>query len=465
MDPVRAERISRELSGQEVGGWRIGRYLGAGKSAVVFDSERDGQRAALKVFDPELVERFGKDTQLGRINRERGLIGEKHPNLVQIYDGGECLTSGYLYVAMEFIEAPNLKDSLTLVPREKISAILSQVASAAQFLEEKQLAHRDIKPDNIAVLPDFSRAVLLDLGVLRPFGDPSLTDEDARVFVGTLRYSSPEFLLRAEQDTLEGWRAITFYQLGAVLHDLIMRRPLFAEFTEPFALLVEAVKSQRPEIHADDVPPELVLLAQNCLAKSPEARLALVSWNDFLAPPGTRRPADAARERVRKRTLLNRSQGGAESCSSRPTKQVVQQITRHLENIIRNECAGSDSFPPMQVASDDDGQAQVSVTFAASEDCGLRRDLSIRFDCDILDESMLALSIRASACLLQSGSKHSPHTLTSVFRGPLNSGILTSRVQDVLWLSLDLAQRQSPGDDESKDPEWLNLSAEMEAQQ
>src|SRR5690606_400695 len=126
-------------------------------------------------------------------------------------------------------------------------------------------------------------------------------------FVGTLRYSSPEFLLRAEQDTLEGWRAITFYQLGAVLHDLIMRRPLFAEFTEPFALLVEAVKSQRPEIHADDVPPELVLLAQNCLAKSPEARLALVSWNDFLAPPGTRRPADAARERVRKRTLLNRS--------------------------------------------------------------------------------------------------------------------------------------------------------------
>jgi serine/threonine protein kinase len=185
--------MSQELIGRRVGGWLIHRFLGAGKSAVVFEAERDRTRGALKLFDPELVERFGKATQLARIERERSLIGKHHLHLVQVLDGGECAESGHLYVAMELIDAPHLGSSLTLVPRDKIATILRQIASAARFLEEKGLAHRDIKPDNIAILTDFSRAVLLDLGVLRPFGDSSLTDEDAGVFVGTLRYSSPEF--------------------------------------------------------------------------------------------------------------------------------------------------------------------------------------------------------------------------------------------------------------------------------
>jgi serine/threonine protein kinase len=211
--------MSKELVGHQVGGWLLHSFLGAGRSAAVFGGEKNGRQCALKVFDPELVERFGKATQLGRIARERGLIGECHPNLVQIFDGGECYDSGYLYVAMELIEAPNLGSILSLVPRDKIAPIVQQVAAAARFLEDKNIAHRDIKPENIAVFSDFSRAVLLDLGVLRPFGDPGLTDENARVFIGTLRYSSPEFLKRTEKDTLEGWRAITFYQLGAVLHE------------------------------------------------------------------------------------------------------------------------------------------------------------------------------------------------------------------------------------------------------
>ena len=50
MDPVRAKRISQELKNHCVGGWLIGRCLGAGKSAVVFAGERNGQQAALKVF-------------------------------------------------------------------------------------------------------------------------------------------------------------------------------------------------------------------------------------------------------------------------------------------------------------------------------------------------------------------------------------------------------------------------------
>ena len=466
MDPVRAERMSRELIGHQVGEWLIHRFLGAGKSAVVFAASKNSQRCALKVFDPELVERFGKAIQLGRIAREKSLIGEHHPHLVQIFDGGECAASGHLYVAMEFIDAPSLGSSLTLAPRDKIATILRQIASAARFLEEKGLAHRDIKPENIAILPDFSRAVILDLGVLRPFGDSSLTDEDARVFIGTLRYSSPEFLTRTEQDSVEGWRAITFYQLGAVLHDLIMRRPLFQQFSEPFAVLVEAVKSEKPELHADDVAADLLLLAQNCLVKAPDARLTLVSWNDFDMSPSTKPSVESARERVRKRALLARAQpgpGGKPSAPSLTAKQLAQCIVEQLDNSIRLECAGSDSFPPMQIIQRVDGATEVQVIFAPSPDRALPHELSIRFVCGLVDQATMTVSITASAGLLPTGALHGDSASSaSVFRGPLDSASLPARVPAVLWCAVDLAQQQSTASEMTGGIRWLDLARGLE---
>lgn len=467
MDPVLAERMSKELIGQRIGGWLILRHIGDGKSAVVFVGENEGQQIALKVFDPELVERFGRASQLMRIERECDLIGENHPHLVQIYGGGECEESGYLYVAMEFIPAPNLKTVLTLVPRDKIASILKQIASAAQFLEEKGLAHRDIKPENIAVYSDFTRAVLLDLGVLRPIGNSDLTDEKSRVFIGTLQYSSPELLLRLESDDEQGWRAITFYQLGAVLHDLIMRRPIFSDFVEPFALLVEAVKNEKPIIHADDISADLVLLAQNCLVKPPLARLSLVSWEDFSKDKDTRRLADIARERVMKRNLLARSQStelvSAPQLSLRQSRTLV---VNRLDNVIRNECAGSNSFPQMQIFQNIEGSAQVQVVFEPSLAHELPQKLSICFDCELVDEATKAFNIVASACFLINNSLHgSPPEVSKIFCGPLDSRSLTSAVNDVLWCSIDFGQRQGEHFAQDSAVYWLNINQVLGEQQ
>jgi serine/threonine protein kinase len=466
MDSVRAERMSRELIGRRIGGWEVQRLVNAGKSAVVFAASKDRQHSALKIFDPELVERFGREIQLARINRERNLIGERHPHLVQILDGGECSATQHLFVAMEYIDAPNLGASLTLVPRDKISTIIHQVASAARFLEEKNLAHRDIKPENIAILPDFSRAVLLDLGVLRPIGDSDLTDDDAKVFIGTLRYSSPEFLTRSERDTVEGWRALTFYQLGAVLHDLIMRRVLFQEFSDPFAVLVEAVKSEAPELHADDVSADLVLLAQNCLVKAPEARLNLVAWSDFELPRHTKPAIESARERVRKRALLARAQPGDQTNLNAPTpREISQRVVEQLDNIIRLECAGSDSFPPMEIIPQTDGSPLVQVIFAASPNRSLPTELSIQFICELVDEPTMTISVTASAALLPSGTSHEhPPTSEAVFRGRLDSTVLSTRIQAVLWCAVDLAQQQGATPEATGSISWLDLTSGMKGQ-
>lgn len=71
MDSAQAAVLVASLIEKEVGGWRIERFLGQGKSAVVLSCSRGAEAGAIKVFHPELVERYGRATQLERILREK----------------------------------------------------------------------------------------------------------------------------------------------------------------------------------------------------------------------------------------------------------------------------------------------------------------------------------------------------------------------------------------------------------
>ncbi len=141
-------------------------------------------------------------------------------------------------------------------------------------------------------------AKVLDLGVIRPFDLSNITDEgDQRYFVGTLQYSPPELLFREEEQSVEAWRAITFYQLGGILHDLLMRKPLFEDVKNPYARLVRAVEREIPRVDSSAADADLRLLAQNCLAKVPGQRLDTVTWEDF-SRPKVADPMEAARRRI-----------------------------------------------------------------------------------------------------------------------------------------------------------------------
>ena len=226
--------MAQELRGSHVGGWAVGDYLGNGFSAVVLSARKRDNLAALKIIDPEMIERYGFDRQLARIKREKRLEGHTHPHLVQILDGGHCAETEHLYVVMELLEPLTLGDVRDTLPACQIGPVIHQLASAARFLEEHELVHRDIKPENTHISPDYMTAKLLDLGVVYPPHDstaPSAGTHNS--FVGTARYSPPEFLHRREENNLAGWRAITFYQLGATLFDLITRTPIFDDVREP----------------------------------------------------------------------------------------------------------------------------------------------------------------------------------------------------------------------------------------
>lgn len=457
MDSVRANKLLRELVGKRVGKWQILSLLGHGKSAAVFKASCDGLFVAVKVFDSELVERFGRDVQIARINRELTLRDQKHEHIVQIYDGGECPETKNLYVAMQLAEWPTLINVLGDVPRTQIWPLITQLAEAARFLERAGLVHRDIKPDNVIVKLDFTRCLLLDFGVLRPIGVTGLTDgEDQRAFVGTLQYSSPEFLFRQEKDDTEGWRALTFYQLGAVLHDMIMQQRLFGQSSMPFARLVEAVKNDEPTVRAQDVPPDLVLLARNCLVKDPVLRLRLVKWEDFM-PSAENTSGMAVKERIRKRVIMKRGQSGATKDERneqdiRETRRQLEKIQSMVQEVIRHESTGADIFPPFEIhewASPDPTKSCFCVTYCTSGEYSLSRCLRVVFSVELLDKTSRSIALRIDSCL--SDQPVDPTSLVKrtgikAFEGACEEPVVAARIKEQLYNVLDKAQQLCLGE-------------------
>ena len=116
LDDVVAARIEAELKGQVLGGWTIVDELGAGKSAVVFRATRGSETGAVKVFDRELVTKYGSEAQAERGNREKQLIGKHHPNLIKTLDAGYDDVRDLFYVVMELFPGKNLADVLKDVP-------------------------------------------------------------------------------------------------------------------------------------------------------------------------------------------------------------------------------------------------------------------------------------------------------------------------------------------------------------
>src|SRR6185503_4141522 len=118
---------------------------------------------------------------------------------------------------------------LKFIPRAKIRQIVDQVTQAAIFLRTRGFCHRDIKAANVFISDDFERCTLLDVSVVRAVHDPVGigTDHEGQLpVVATARYSPPEYLFRLVDPSPELWHALTVYQLGGLLHDLIMREPL-----------------------------------------------------------------------------------------------------------------------------------------------------------------------------------------------------------------------------------------------
>lgn len=449
MDEVRAREMAQRLVGTEVGGWKIARYVGSGGTALVCECARGSKLGAIKVYDPLMVDEFGKTEVIGRIQRQMALSGKHHKNIVEIYDGGYCKKTNYYYLVMEIIKAKNLGEIIEKLPSESIGTLISQVAYAAKVLEGMQLAHRDIKPDNIAVTDDFSQAVLLDLGVIRPVGEGNFTNgTDTLPFLGTARYSSPEYILRKEEDSTEGWRALTFYQLGAVLHDMIMKYPIFKEESEPYARLVQAVQHDIPTIYAKDIDMEIIHLAKKCLLKDPKLRIEYIRWEDFEFPRAKSGRLERAMSRIKTRLQIL-APVSIESVESpdeiqRNLDQVLHDVKEFVAQKIREICITSNDFPELTLEylnGSESSSFMLRASYGPSEKHALSKRLAVTLNGNIMDVTTKMIQLGCVAALCgDCECNEPPEVMTDIFEGPFDKEIISVRLNEMLHLILDKAQ-------------------------
>lgn len=199
----------------------------------MFKVETPRGSRAFKVFDPKFLEGGTGPAERKRLDLQKKLIGHPCPYLVTVYSVEEA--EGTAFVEMEFCPWPQLSKCLSQIPDNEVPTLISQLVTAVRFLEGLNIVHRDIKPENIHVSPNFKTIKVLDLGVARVFeatesDDSAITDrQNLRPFLATAQYSSPEYLFRLDEPTPRLWKGLNIYQVGAVLHDLVMKSALFQD--------------------------------------------------------------------------------------------------------------------------------------------------------------------------------------------------------------------------------------------
>ena len=143
-------------------------------------------------------------------NEYDALISLDHPNIIKLYITFEDDESQYL--VMEYCPNGSFHDKGDLSP-EKFTYYAKQLLEALAFCHSKNIAHRDIKPDNI-FLDQYDHPKLADFGLARHFDSNQTSVEKC----GTLMYCAPEILKQQQQICpfkADIWAlGITFYYMA-----------------------------------------------------------------------------------------------------------------------------------------------------------------------------------------------------------------------------------------------------------
>ena len=210
--------------------------------------------------------------------RVAGLV--RHPNVVSVLDVGEDRSGPFL--VMDFIEGVSaakllrrLREREVLVPVQIAVRVMREVASGLHAAHELEgtdgeplgLVHRDVSPQNILLGYD-GIARLTDFGIAKALG--RVTETTTGLLKGKVGYMAPEQLKFEEPD-----RRSDLFSFGVVLFEMLSGERLYE--ADSVAETARGILNEPPpdiDDARDDVPPELVELLFELLAKEREDRPA-----------------------------------------------------------------------------------------------------------------------------------------------------------------------------------------------
>ncbi|BFZ59362.1 Death-associated protein kinase 1 [Saitoella coloradoensis] len=209
--------------------WKLTeRLLGTGGFAKIYmaTSTTTHRQYACKVMDLTHARQKG----IKYIQEIEILSSLSHPNVVGVH---KCyITSSHIYIFEDLVSGGDLFSWFAergVVGEVECMFVIWQVLKALEYLHERNIAHRDLKLENILISssePGF-RVVLTDFGVARQW-------EDARrmsTIVGTPEYAAPE-MSRREKGKRGYGKEIDLWSLGVIVHVLLSGQQPFSSTSQ-----------------------------------------------------------------------------------------------------------------------------------------------------------------------------------------------------------------------------------------
>ncbi|MDN4647991.1 serine/threonine-protein kinase [Curtobacterium sp. PsM8] len=251
--------------------YRLVQLLGTGASGEVWRTEHTatGEQFAAKLLraelaaEPDVVERFVRERSV--------LLALDHPSIVRVRD--LVVEGDRLAIVMDLVGGGSARDLLiavgTLPPSDALT-ITAETLDALAVAHERDVSHRDVKPDNVLLDHEWTAGSTGDVRV-SDFGIASVVAERDRKttgLLGTPQYMAPESISQGRSGP-----AADVYGAGVMLYELLSGRTPFAGPGTDFAVAYRHVTSTPPRI---DVPDALWAALSSLLAKDPAARPSAV---------------------------------------------------------------------------------------------------------------------------------------------------------------------------------------------
>lgn len=249
--------VGKRLDGR----YEIREIIGVGGMAVVYKAYDciEDRIVAVKILKEEFTSNEEFITRFK--NESKAIAVLNHPNIVKVYD----VSFGDLiqYIVMEYVDGITLKEYInkqgTLRWKDAVYLTI-QVLRALQHAHDKGIVHRDVKPQNIMLLPDGTIKVT-DFGIARFARSEHKTKTDKAI--GSVHYISPE-QARGEQTDEKA----DIYSVGVMLYEMLTGRlPFEAESAVSVAIMQLQQEPVKPRDINNSIPVGLEQITMHAMQK------------------------------------------------------------------------------------------------------------------------------------------------------------------------------------------------------
>ncbi|HEY7123875.1 MAG TPA: FHA domain-containing serine/threonine-protein kinase [Ktedonobacterales bacterium] len=264
----------RIIKGKQ-GRYKLIDVRGSGSMATVYVSrDLDSNRIfAVKVLRPEvanqveLLDRFHREAQI--------LMMLTDPHIVRPVEYGD--DGDTHYIVMDYVDGSTLKEQIVssgVFTVDRALDVMLQAAEGLHAAHERQVIHRDVKPQNILVTTK-NVVKLTDFGMAR--AQESVTLTKSGVFMGTPYYVSPE---QADNSRGADIRS-DLYSLACVFFELLTGHVPY-EGSNAVDVVVKHVRLPVPSVceRRSELPAAFDEFFQKAMAKAPANRFQIP--NDFI---------------------------------------------------------------------------------------------------------------------------------------------------------------------------------------